>query len=123
MSWWLIALIILLALFLIGRLRVGARIRYSPVGLILAVIVGPARFRVFPVKEKPKKAGMKKEKRSERRREKDLQRGRRCVATCSVREYYCIEPLSVSSNSFLRPDKNNSACLTAAGYSSLVTIP
>lgn len=73
MSWWLIALIILLALFLIGRLRVGARIRYSPVGLILAVIVGPARFRVFPVKEKPKKAGMKREKRSERRREKDLQ--------------------------------------------------
>lgn len=74
MRGWLIVLTVLLVLFLIGRLRLGARIRYGPAGLAVTVIAGPARIRVLPTKERPEKAGRKKEKRAERRREKDLQK-------------------------------------------------
>ena len=62
MSWWLIPLIVLLVLLLIGRLRMGARIRYGPPGLAVTVIAGPARIRVLPAKEKPAQAERKKKR-------------------------------------------------------------
>lgn len=71
MSWWLIVLIILLALFLIGRIRIGARIRYDTRGLAVTVIAGPARLRVLPAKERPEKSEQEREKWKKKRAEKE----------------------------------------------------
>ena len=48
---------VLLALFLLGQLRVGAAVSYSEDGLFLRVKAGPLRIRILPPKErkKPKK--------------------------------------------------------------------
>lgn len=56
MRWWQIALLILAALYLIGRLRLGAKLRYDRAGLSVVAIAGPMRFPVFPRREKPGKA-------------------------------------------------------------------
>ena len=56
----LVAGCILLALFLIGQLRVGAAVSYSEEGLSVQVKAGPVRIRVVPAREKKKRE--KKEK-------------------------------------------------------------
>lgn len=71
MSWWLIVLIILSALFLIGQLRIGARIRYDTTGLAVTVIAGPARIRVLPAKEEPDKTEQEREKEKKKRAVKE----------------------------------------------------
>ena len=59
MSWWLILLCILLALVLLNLIPLGARVRYGAGGLEVAVLAGPAKIRIFPMKEG---AGKKKKK-------------------------------------------------------------
>lgn len=51
---------ILLALVLIGQIRVGAAVDYSEAGLFVKVKVGPLRIQILPAKERKKK--QKKEK-------------------------------------------------------------
>lgn len=51
MTWWMILLIILAALWLIGQLRLGGKAHYGPDGMTVTVIAGPARIQVVPAKE------------------------------------------------------------------------
>ncbi|MGN0967926.1 MAG: DUF2953 domain-containing protein [Oscillospiraceae bacterium] len=46
---------ILLALFLLGQIRVGAAVDYSETGLFVKIKAGPARVQVLPAKERKKK--------------------------------------------------------------------
>lgn len=46
---------ILLALFLIGQLRVGAAVAYSQAGLFVKIKAGPVRIQILPAKERKKK--------------------------------------------------------------------
>ncbi|HIT02794.1 MAG TPA: DUF2953 domain-containing protein [Candidatus Enterenecus merdae] len=64
MSGWLVLLLILLALLLVGQIRVGAWIGYDAAGLVVRAIVGPARIQVLPAKDK----GTKPDKRRKQRR-------------------------------------------------------
>lgn len=64
MSGWLVLLLILLALLLVGQIRVGAWIGYDAAGLVVRMIVGPARIQVLPAKDK----GTKPDKRRKQRR-------------------------------------------------------
>lgn len=50
---------ILLALVLLGQIRVGAAVNYSEAGLFLKVKAGPVRIQVLPAKERSKKRGKK----------------------------------------------------------------
>lgn len=59
---------ILLLLFLIGQLRVGASVRYSEDGLLAAIKAGPFRIPIIPAKrakEKPEKAKKPRKKKPE----------------------------------------------------------
>ena len=62
MTWWMILLIILAALWLIGQLRLGGMAHYGPDGMTVTVIAGPARIQVVPAKEEKKPKEKKKEK-------------------------------------------------------------
>ncbi len=62
MRGWLILLIVLAALWLISRLRLGGRVHYGPDDLRVAVLVGPARIQVLPAKMKEKHKRAKKPK-------------------------------------------------------------
>lgn len=53
---------ILLALLLIGQLRVGASVAYSENGLFLKIKAGPFRIQILPAKEKEKERPPKKSK-------------------------------------------------------------
>ena len=55
MKWWVILLLALLALYLIGRLRLGARVKYDAAGLAVTVLAGPARIRIWPARERAEK--------------------------------------------------------------------
>ena len=57
-------LVILLVLFLLGRIRVGGDGEYSADGLFVRVRVGPISVRVFPLKKKGEKKPAKKKKKS-----------------------------------------------------------
>lgn len=50
---------VMLALILIGQIRVGAAVEYSEAGLLLALRVGPVRVQLYPMK---KRAGTKETK-------------------------------------------------------------
>ena len=52
MNGWLVLLLVLLALLLIGQIRVGAWIGYDAAGLVVRMIVGPVRIQVLPSKDK-----------------------------------------------------------------------
>lgn len=57
-----VLLVILLVLFLLGRIRVGGDGEYSADGLFVRVRVGPISVRVFPLKKKREKKPPKKKK-------------------------------------------------------------
>lgn len=57
-----VLLIILLALWLISLIRIGGRVSYGAAGLSAAVLAGPFKIQVFPMK--PGKKKLKKEKKS-----------------------------------------------------------
>lgn len=59
-----VLLVILLVLFLLGRIRVGGDGEYSADGLFVRVRVGPISVRVFPLKKKGEKKPAKKKKKS-----------------------------------------------------------
>lgn len=59
-----VLLVILLVLFLLGRIRVGGDGEYSADGLFVRVRVGPISVRVFPLKKKGEKKPVKKKKKS-----------------------------------------------------------
>lgn len=67
MKWWVILLLALLALYLIGRLRLGARVKYDAAGLAAWVLAGPVRVRVWPARER---AGQEKKRPGRAKREK-----------------------------------------------------
>jgi len=60
MRLWMIPLLVLLVLWLISFLRVGADVAYDRSGLRVGVRIGPIRFPVFPVKKKDKPPKRKK---------------------------------------------------------------
>lgn len=62
---------ILLILFLIGRIRVGALVRYSDAGAYAAVALGPLRIRLIPAK----RTGKKKEPAKKTRKSKPKKAG------------------------------------------------
>lgn len=70
MKGWLIVLIVLAALFLIGQLRLGGRVRYDEDGFTLTGIAGPLRLALLPPKEKPKKVKKKKPPKPKKERKK-----------------------------------------------------
>lgn len=55
MSWWMVVLAVLAALYLLGLLRLGGRVRYDEDGVVLTGIAGPLRLVLFPRKEKAQK--------------------------------------------------------------------
>lgn len=59
-----VAAVILLALFLLGLIRVGGGGEYSAEGFLAWARVGPFRIRVFPVKKKKEKSKEKKPKKA-----------------------------------------------------------
>jgi len=59
-----VLLVILLALWLISLIRIGGRVRYGQAGLFAAVLVGPFKIQIFPVKPRRKP---KKEKKPEKK--------------------------------------------------------
>jgi len=60
--------LVLLSLFLLGRIRAGGIVEWSADGLEVWARLGAARFRVFPLREKEKKP--KKAKKKEKKEEK-----------------------------------------------------
>lgn len=67
---------VLLALFLLGRVRIGGEAEYSETGLLVKVRAGWLRFRVFPFKEgKEKKEKPPKPTKEEPQKEKEPGRG------------------------------------------------
>ena len=62
MTWWMILLIVLGALWLISLLRLGGKVHYGPDTFTVTLIAGPARIQVVPPKE-GKKTKTKKEER------------------------------------------------------------
>lgn len=69
MTWWMILLIILVALWLILQFRFGAKARYAPDGMTVRLLLGPFHLQVVPSKKdkKPKtakEAKPKKERKS-----------------------------------------------------------
>ena len=67
MHLWMILLSVILALWLISMIRVGAAVEYDGTGLFVTVRAGPVRLTLFPFKEKEKPA-KRKEKAPEKQR-------------------------------------------------------
>lgn len=68
MTFWIVLGGILAALYLLGRIRIGAAVAYSNAGLFLTIKAGPSRIQVLPAKadKKEKKPSQKtKEKTAE----------------------------------------------------------
>ena len=59
MTVWIVIGCILLALLLIGQIRIGAAVDYSEDGLGLELKVGPVRTRILPAKENKRKKGQR----------------------------------------------------------------
>ncbi len=81
-----VAAIILLALFLLGLLRVGGGGEYSAQGVQAWARVGPFRIRVFPLKKKEEKPKKEKEKKAQPKAEKP-QEEKQGGALTSAKEY------------------------------------
>lgn len=62
MTFWKVLLVILLAIWLLSRIRVGGRVRYGRDGLFAALLVGPVRIQLLPVRKKPAKRKKKRKK-------------------------------------------------------------
>lgn len=62
-----VLLAVLVVLWLLSLIRLGAVVRYGPEGLAVTAIAGPLRLRVFPVKRKKRKKP-KKEKPEKKRK-------------------------------------------------------
>ena len=81
MTFLMVLAIILLALWLISLIRIGAQVRYGEGGLFICVLAGPKRIQLFPAKpkkkKKPKKEKQKKEPPSAaEQHEKEPEKGR-----------------------------------------------
>lgn len=71
MTFFKVLLVILLVLWLVSLIRIGARVRYGEAGLYVFVLTGPLKIRLLPAKpkeEKPKKE--KKQKKEKKPKEK-----------------------------------------------------
>lgn len=73
MSGWTIFLLILLALFLIGQLRVGVDGQYGEDGLQVRIRLGPVRLKVYPTKPKPEGQSKPKPKPKQKKKERPQQ--------------------------------------------------
>ncbi|MPM66301.1 hypothetical protein SDC9_113208 [bioreactor metagenome] len=72
MRGWLIFGGVLLALWLISLLRLGAAVAYGKEGLLVKILAGPFRFAVYPPKEKKaKKKGKAKPQKEKKKEEKE----------------------------------------------------
>lgn len=71
MSGWTMLLLILLALFLIGQLRVGVEGQYGEDGLQVRIRLGPVRLTVYPTKPKPEGQSKPKPKPKPKLRKKE----------------------------------------------------
>ncbi|MGM9538387.1 MAG: DUF2953 domain-containing protein [Candidatus Onthomonas sp.] len=60
MTGWIIAVSIMLVLFLLSLLRLGAEVSYNEAGLTLRVRIGQIRITLYPRRKKPKKKPKKK---------------------------------------------------------------
>ncbi len=70
MNGWIILLIVLLALWLLSLLRLGARIHYGRDDLRVTLIAGPARIQVLPARMKEKHRRAKKQKKPKKEKKK-----------------------------------------------------
>lgn len=64
MTFWIVLVGILLVLWLLGRIRVGAAAAYSEAGLFLSVKAGPARIQILPAPTPKKEKATKKPKKT-----------------------------------------------------------
>lgn len=64
MTFWIVLAGILLVLWLLGRIRVGAAAAYSEAGFFLSVKIGPARIQILPSQTQKKEKTPKKPKES-----------------------------------------------------------
>ena len=64
MNWWQIGLLVLLLLWLLGRIRLGGDVEYSAEGLRARVRFGVFHLTVFPMKKKPEEKKKPKEKKA-----------------------------------------------------------
>lgn len=69
MTGWLIALAVLAALWLLGRVRLGLRMRHEEGKTVVRLLIGPWNITLYPPKEKREKAA-KAEKKGQRQAEK-----------------------------------------------------
>ena len=70
MTFWVVLLIVLLVLFLISLIRVGARVRYGEAGLFVHVLAGPVKIQVLPAKPKDETTKKKKKKKPKKKKPK-----------------------------------------------------
>lgn len=63
MTWWMILLIILAAIWLLLQIRLGGNVRYGADGIFVDLLLGPFRYRVMPAR-KEKEPKPKREKKS-----------------------------------------------------------
>lgn len=75
MMFFKVLLIILLVLWLISLIRVGARVRYGEAGLFAFVLAGPLKIRLLPAKPKEEKPAKKKKPKKEKKPKPEGQPG------------------------------------------------
>jgi hypothetical protein len=63
MQRWMILMLIVLVLWLLSLVRMGASVNYDDSGLVVKARVGPVKFIVFPMKKKDKPPKQKKKRR------------------------------------------------------------
>ena len=67
MKFWIVLAGILIVLWLLGRIRVGAAVNYSEAGFFLTAKFGPARIQILPAKTQKKEKMPKQAKKSEKK--------------------------------------------------------
>lgn len=79
MTFWIVLACVLLAVWLIGRIRLGAAVAYSEAGFALSVKAGPKRIQLMPAKKKTEKKKPRKEKKTREKTKGKPEKPKRAV--------------------------------------------
>lgn len=79
MTFWVVLVCVLLAIWLIGHIRLGAVVAYSESGFALSVKAGPKRVQILPAKKKVGKKKPEKEKNTKEKTKGKPEKPKRAV--------------------------------------------
>ena len=79
MTFWVVLVCVLLAIWLIGHIRLGAVVAYSESGFALSVKAGPKRIQILPAKKKVGKKKPDKEKNTKEKTKGKPEKPKRAV--------------------------------------------